>query len=87
LRANRELVRAHRYEGRQRLLRRMALGVVKALEVQDASVASASLRALAEVVAKVAYIPGERPADSMDRRGVAAGHDLHCAPVCAPIEV
>jgi hypothetical protein len=49
--AGRELVRAHRYEGRQRLLRRMALGVVKALEVQDASVASASLRQLADVIA------------------------------------
>jgi hypothetical protein len=47
----RELVRAHRYEGRQRLLRRVALGVIKALEVQDASVASASLRQLAELVA------------------------------------
>ena len=47
----RELVRAHRYEGRQRLLRRMTLGVVKALEVQDASVASASLRQLGELVA------------------------------------
>src|SRR5262249_36916825 len=50
----RELVRAFRYEGRRRLLGRMALGVVKALEVQDASVASASLAALchlAEVVA------------------------------------
>jgi hypothetical protein len=46
-----ELVRAHRYEGRQRLLRRMALGVIKALEVQDASVASASLRQLAELIA------------------------------------
>ncbi len=42
----RELVRAYRYEGRQRLLRRMTLGVVKALEVQDTSVASASLRQL-----------------------------------------
>jgi hypothetical protein len=47
----RELVRAHRYEGRQRLLRRMALGVIKALEVEDASVASASLRQLAELIA------------------------------------
>ncbi|MGO8949736.1 MAG: hypothetical protein ACLQUY_19200 [Ktedonobacterales bacterium] len=46
----RELVRTHRYEGRQRLLRRMALGVIKALEVQDTSVASASLRQLAELV-------------------------------------
>jgi hypothetical protein len=47
----RELVRAHRYEGRQRLLRRMALGVIKALEVQDTSVASASLWQLADLVA------------------------------------
>jgi hypothetical protein len=47
----RELVRAHRYEGRRRLLRRMALGVIKALEVQDASVASASLRQLGELIA------------------------------------
>jgi hypothetical protein len=48
----RELVRAFRYEGRQRLLRRMVLGVIKALEVQDASVASASLRQLAELTAQ-----------------------------------
>ncbi len=47
----RELVRTHHYEGRQRLLRRMAFGVVKALEVQDASVASASLRQLGELIA------------------------------------
>jgi hypothetical protein len=46
-----ELVRSHRYAGRQRLLRRLALGVIKALEVQDTSVASASLRQLAELVA------------------------------------
>jgi hypothetical protein len=46
-----ELVRAFRYEGRQRLLQRMALGVIKALEVQDASVASASLRQLVELIA------------------------------------
>lgn len=48
----RELVRAFRYEGRQRLLRRMVLGVIKALEVQDASVASASFRQLAELTAQ-----------------------------------
>src|SRR5262249_18021303 len=48
----RELVRAFRYEGRQRLLRRMALGGGKALEIQDASVASGSLRQLAEVLAR-----------------------------------
>ncbi|MGO8947855.1 MAG: hypothetical protein ACLQUY_09360 [Ktedonobacterales bacterium] len=48
----RELVRAFRYEGRQRLLRRMVLAVINALEVQDASVASASLRQLAELIAR-----------------------------------
>lgn len=56
----RELVRAHRYEGRQRLLRRMALGVVKALEVQDASVASASLRQLATLADLIATREAER---------------------------
>jgi hypothetical protein len=56
----RELVRAHRYAGRQRLLRRMALGVVKALEVQDASIASASLRQLADLAELVAAREAER---------------------------
>jgi hypothetical protein len=66
-----ELVRAHRYEGRQRLLRRMALGVIKALEVQDASVASASLRQLAEVIAvKEAERLDMRKAASLGREGV-----------------
>jgi hypothetical protein len=64
-----ELVRAHHYEGRQRLLRRMALGVVKALEVQDASVASASLRALAELVAR-------KEAERLEvRRAIARARD------------
>jgi hypothetical protein len=69
----RELVRAHRYEGRQRLLRRMALGVVKALEVQDASVVSASLRQLtnlAELVAgKEAHRLEVRKAVAQEREG------------------
>jgi hypothetical protein len=60
-----EMVRARRYEGRQRLLRRMALGVVKALEVQDASVASASLRQLAELV-------GAKEAKRLEARKSAA---------------
>jgi hypothetical protein len=63
--AGRELVRAHRYEGRRRLLRRMALGVIKALEVQDASVVSASLRQLAEVIA-------DREAQHLERRRTAS---------------
>jgi hypothetical protein len=65
-----ELVRAHRYEGRQRLLRRMTLGVVKALEVQDASVTSASLRQLAELVAtKEAKRLETRKAAALEREG------------------
>jgi len=44
-------VRAFQYAGRQRLLCRMALGVVKALEVADASVASASLAAVEGLLA------------------------------------
>ena len=66
----RELVRAHRYEGRQRLLRRMTLGVVKALEVQDASVASASLRQLGELMAtKEAKRLEARKAAALEREG------------------
>src|SRR5262249_18229826 len=68
--AGRELARAFRYAGRQRLLRRMALGVIKALEVADASVASASLatveglladeRALRRFLGPVARMEAER---------------------------
>ncbi len=66
----RDLVRAHRYEGRQRLLRRMSLGVVKALEVQDASVASAPLRQLGELIAtKEAKRLEARKADVLERDG------------------
>ena len=39
----RRLVRGSRYSGKNRLLRRMALGVVKSLEVEDASPTSAAL--------------------------------------------
>jgi hypothetical protein len=68
--AEQELVRAHRYEGRRRLLRRMALGVVKALEIQDASVACASLRQLAELIAtKEAKHLEKRKAASRNREG------------------
>jgi hypothetical protein len=42
----RRLVRGSRYSGKNRLLRRMALGVVKSLEVEDASPTSAALMAL-----------------------------------------
>jgi hypothetical protein len=42
----RELVRGSRYSGRRRILRRLALGIVKSLEVEDASPMSASLEEL-----------------------------------------
>jgi hypothetical protein len=42
----RTLVRGARYSGRQRVLRRLALGVVKSLEVEDASPVSAALAEL-----------------------------------------
>jgi hypothetical protein len=42
----RRLVRGSRYSGKNRLLRRMALGVVKSLEVEDASPTSAALMTL-----------------------------------------
>jgi hypothetical protein len=47
----RRLVRGSRYSGKNRLLRRMAFGVVKSLEMEDASPTSASgvRRAFAEV--------------------------------------
>src|SRR6476469_9595021 len=42
----RRLVRGSRYSGKNRLLRRMALGVVKSLELEDASPTSAALMTL-----------------------------------------
>jgi hypothetical protein len=49
----RRLVRGSRYSGKNRLLRRMALGVVKSLEVEDASPTSAALMALQRWMEKV----------------------------------
>jgi len=50
----RQLVRGSRYSGRSRILRRLALGVVKSLEVEDASPTSAALLSLRRWVEKVA---------------------------------
>ena len=47
------LVRGSRYSGKNRLLRRMALGVVKSLEVEDASPTSAALLTLQRWMEKV----------------------------------
>jgi hypothetical protein len=49
----RRLVRGSRYSGKNRLLRRMALGVVKSLEVEDASPTSAALLTLQRWMEKV----------------------------------
>jgi len=49
----RRLVRGSRYSGKNRLLRRMALGVVKSLEVEDASPTSVALMMLERWMEKV----------------------------------
>jgi hypothetical protein len=49
----RSLVRGSRYSGKNRLLRRLALGVMKSLEVEDASPTSAALMTLQRWMEKV----------------------------------
>lgn len=49
----RRLVRGSRYSGKNRILRRLALGVVKSLEVEDASPTSAALMILQHWMEKV----------------------------------
>jgi hypothetical protein len=50
----RKLVRGSRYSGKNRILRRSALGVVRSLEVEDASSTSAAFMTLQRWVEKVA---------------------------------
>jgi hypothetical protein len=57
-----ELVRGMRYEGKSRLLRRMLLGVVASLEVEDASPTSAALAALSKWMDETARREAERAA-------------------------
>jgi hypothetical protein len=54
------LVRGSRYSGKNWLLRRMALGVVKSLEVEDASPTSAALMTLQRWMERVAEKEVER---------------------------
>jgi len=54
------LVRAKRYEGRRRLLRRLMLGFLKALEAHDASVASASLAQFQQLAERIARHEAQR---------------------------
>ncbi len=49
----RRFVRGSRYSGKNRILRRLALGVVKSLEVEDASPTSAALLTLQRWMEKV----------------------------------
>jgi hypothetical protein len=56
----RRLVRGARYSGKGRILRRLALGVVKSLEVEDASPTSAALLVLRRWVERVAEREAER---------------------------
>ncbi len=58
----RELVRGMRFEGKGRLLRRMLLGVIASLEVEDASPTSAALAALSKWVDEAARREAERAA-------------------------
>jgi hypothetical protein len=58
----RRLVRGARYSGKSRILRRLALGVVKSLEVADASSTSAALLTLHAWVGKVAEAEAQRAA-------------------------
>jgi len=50
----RRLVRGSRYSGKNRLLRRMALGVVKSMQVEDASPTSAALMTLQRWMERIA---------------------------------
>lgn len=56
----RDVVRGMRYEGKSRLLRRMLLGVVASLELEDASPTSAALAALSQWVENAAQREAER---------------------------
>jgi len=57
-----DVVRGARYTGKSRILRRMLLGVVNSLEVEDAAPASAALAALATWIERAAEREAERAA-------------------------
>jgi hypothetical protein len=70
----RHLVRGARYSGKNRILRRLALGVVKSLEVEDASPTSAALMTLQRWVEKVAEREVERITAKGQRYEETQGH-------------
>jgi len=69
-----ELVRGARYTGKSRILRRMLLGVVNSLEVEDAAPASAALAALTAWVERAAEQEAERIAARRARYEARYGH-------------
>jgi hypothetical protein len=69
-----ELVRGMRFEGKSRLLRRMLLGVVASLELEDASPTSAALAALSKWVNEAARREAERAASRHARYLMRYGH-------------
>jgi len=72
--AAQELVRGARYTGKSRILRRMLLGVVNSLEVEDAAPAPAALAALAEWVERAAEKEAGRAAARRARYEARYGH-------------
>jgi hypothetical protein len=63
----RTLVRGNRYSGRSRVLRRLLLGIVMSLEVEDASPISASLAALDRYSARLLELEAVRAAARRQR--------------------
>lgn len=64
---SRAVVRGARYDGKRRLLRRMLLGVVDSLEVEDAAPASAALASLSRWVDAAVRREAERAAERKSR--------------------
>ncbi len=71
------LVRGARYRGRSRVLRRLALGVISSLEVEDASPTGAALSALTRWVERVAEREVERITVRCARYHERYGHVPH----------
>jgi hypothetical protein len=70
----RDVVRGARYTGKSRILRRMLLGVVNSLEIEDAAPASAALAALSQWIERAAQQEAERAAVRCARYEARYGH-------------
>jgi hypothetical protein len=70
----RELVRGMRFEGKSRLLRRMLLGVIASLELEDASPTSAALAAISKWVDEASRREAERAEARRTRYLARYGH-------------